>query len=288
MKTKPRRKWRTAAGPLIVGAVAAMALFAKTVLLHAEDEVEIKLLANPGQLGDAKEKFGLNGKAPNIHSVAFFDTKDLDLINQKFSPDGKEVSLILRIRAKDGKKWESTVKLRSEKELDGKYQSDESNHAKREGDWVIGAKEKSVESYSIEHEEKDQNNPLQAALDEKKDKKVEVKKAFKKHQEDLVAENTNSKFDWDHLKRFGPVDNIEIWKDQKVDGLTYPITIEHWELPKREGRVPRTLLEYSIKVPRAKAKDASKDFKEFLAKKQLGEDSTGETKTRAVLNHFKD
>jgi hypothetical protein len=133
---------------------------------------------------------------------------------------------------------------------------------------------------------------MSCSITDKEQEKQEIKKAnaggkvkriFSKRQRKAL-EGAVGKIDWQALRPYGPVTNIQVWKNIKAPSAPN-LTVERWELPARASKPARVLFEVSAKMPLAEEGKASKDIAELVGLPDSDQES--ETKTRVVLEHFK-
>jgi len=226
-----------------------------------EPTVEIKCLVPEAGIADLFRRLDLESKKSIKRVVCFFDTESLSLFQH--TP-----KLILRARYDSSGGADTTVKVR-----EGEMRAE---NIECEFDEVIG-KEK-VESCSLT--EKD---PAKSQI-KKANRGNKIKKIFSKEQRALLEKSFDS-LDWETLKPYGPVKDIEVWKKIKMsDGPD--LTVERWELPPLSDRPKRIIFEVSTKVPLAKEATTSKWIAELVGS-AASNDQESETKTRIVLEHFK-
>ena len=93
-------------------------------------------------------------------------------------------------------------------------------------------------------------------------------------------------FRWDSLRRYGPAES-RVWRQQwKLHGFPENVTVELWHLAK-DGRT-QDMLEVSASAKaetEAQAQELAWKFFAAARAAGLGE-STGQTKTRMVLDFF--
>jgi hypothetical protein len=222
--------------------------------------VEIKCLLTEEKAAEFSSKVNLKSRVPFTRVVCFFDTESLSLF-------GHEPKVILRSRYDSLNETDTTVKVRDgeEKVID----------AQCEFDKVLG-KER-IMSCSVTDKEQEKRQIKKANAGGK------VKKIFSKRQRKAL-EGTVGEVDWRALRPYGPVRNIQVWKNIKVPGAPN-LTVERWELPARASKPARVLFEVSAKVPLPEEGKASEEIAELVG--VPGNDQESETKTRIVLEHFK-
>ncbi len=250
----------------LIRAVLVFAFCLSPILASAKTKatdseiVEVKCLVPEDKIADVSGKLGLASKPPKkIRVVCFFDTASMALFNHI-------PKLILRSRY-DSSETDTTVKVRG-----GKVSEE---GVECEFDRVCGRDRTEACSVNDEDQKKGEIKTANRGTD--------VKKIFSKKQE-AVAESVFGKLKWDELKPFGPVKNVQIWKDIAVPGGE-PVTVERWELPARPGKPARVLFEVSAKVSFDKEAQTLKQIEELVgaAKSETGE---SEAKTGIVLEHF--
>ena len=229
---------------------------------------EIKLFVTPANTEQAIAALKLDASKAVEQTVCFFDTADGALESQ---------NLILRARQKDAEPGESTVKLRA---IAGTTHLSEAERAIRpEQDWTHESSptlSRSMDWASIET-----GLVTRIATGEGK-----VRELFNADQQNLVMARMRD-FNWESLKRYGPV-MAQVWREHRtLDGFKEKVTIEHWHLEK-DGR-SLEVLEISAKAKadtEAHAQALAKQFFEAAKAAGLGEPS-GQTKTKQVLEFFK-
>lgn len=230
---------------------------------------EIKLFVTVSDIDQALKVLNLDEADAVRQTVCFFETADGAL-------EARHV--ILRARQKNGKLGDSTVKIRVDQ----------------------GASAPLTEAEMAITPEQDWTNEAEASLSRSKDKKrlpmglvpqvaagdAGITEIFGKKQKKLVAARMGE-FDWNTLKRYGPVET-EVWREyRQFDGFPEKVTIERWHLQK-DGKTLE-ILEVSTKTIAETEEQAKAMAKQFFGAARaagLGEPS-GQTKTRMVLDFFK-
>jgi hypothetical protein len=258
----------------VPGTLLAMCLvFLGGAISRAEPAVfarknEIKLYVTPENAEQALAVLKLDENRAYRQMVCFFDTANGALEAQ---------SLILRARQKDGEPGQSTVKLRA---IGAVEELSEAERAiQPEQDWI--GEDGPMLSRSVDYEPI--ANGLVAKVAAGDGKVVEL---FNEQQQKLVMARMKD-FNWESLRRFGPVE-AKVWKQQrKLEGFKEKVTIEIWHLEK-DGRT-LNVLEISATAKAATEEQAQALAKQFFGAAKaagLGE-PTGQTKTRKVLEFFK-
>lgn len=229
---------------------------------------EIKLYVTPGNVEQVLGVLKLDEKLAYRQTVCFFDTADGAL---------EARGLILRARQKDGGPGESTVKLRA---IEGAGElSDAERAIQPEQDWT--REDGPTLSRSVDHEAITEGLVARAAAGEGR-----VIELFNDQQQKLVMARMKD-FNWESLRRYGPVE-AKVWKQQrKLEGFREKVTIEIWSLEK-DGRTLK-VLEVSANAKAETDEQAQALAQQFFGAAKaagLGEPS-GQTKTRQVLEFFK-
>jgi len=227
-----------------------------------EERVEIKCLVPENKIADVCKNLSLDAEHPTeTRVVCFYDTSSNTLFEHM-------PRVILRSRyATDGTNADTTVKIRGAK-LKGA-------DVECESDRVIG--KLPAESCSLT----DKKQPLDEI--KKANEGKGVKEIFNHDQEAFVKE-ANIDVDWKSLVPFGPVESVKVWKNVSAEGLE-KVTVERWELPERDGKPKRVLLEVSTKVPVSQESEATAALSKALGITGA-EDQQAETKTKIVIDHF--
>jgi hypothetical protein len=223
--------------------------------------VEVKITAQVNDEDLVRAALERSGEEPQHRRVYFFDTPELDLF---------EGGVVLRARAIEGDTNDSTVKLRpvDPTALDEAW--------KRKKD------------FEIELDSVGDNTICSAKLsaDQRRDEIDEVaagtrplRKLFSEEQERLITEHAPRAIAWDELSVLGPIE-VRKWKIDPED-FKDEIVAEEWTLPDGSD-----LIELSIKVDPARARQAGKDFMAFLEARGFDTEGDQQTKTRAALQFF--
>lgn len=227
------------------------------------DGVEIKAMIAVADHARAVSTLSLTPKKASQRSIYFYDEPSLALF---------DAGLILRARkVKDGAD-DSTVKMRPLVAADV-----DSSWFKLPG-WKCEADvtaQKTIASCSLSVTQD------QGEIDDVATNKRTIDKLFSGDQEDFASGYSEKAPVWSKLRVLGPVAS-EVWKVSSSK-LSVPLTVERWTLP--DGTV---LLEVSVKTTTKKTASVQAELDTFLAKKKLGVDTAGETKTRAVLEYYAD
>lgn len=228
---------------------------------------EIKLFVTAANAAQAMRALKLEERPFTQQTVCFFDTGDRAL---------EASHLILRARQKGDGPGQSTVKLRA---VDGTTElSDAERSLQPEQDWTS----ESAPALSRSLDDSTLATGLVPAVSAGNG---DVAALFNEAQRKLVTARVKN-FRWDRLKRYGPAET-RVWRQQwKLQGFPASVTVELWHLEKR-GRT-QDVLEVSASV-KAKTEAQAQEFarKFFAAAKAAGlGESTGQTKTRMVLDFF--
>lgn len=229
---------------------------------------EIKLFVTPANTDGALAALKLDEKLAVRQSVCFFDTPEGELEAQ---------GLILRARQKDGEPGQSTVKLRA---VDATAELSEAERAiQPEQDWT--RVDAPTLSRSLDYGPIAQGLVGKVAAGEGK-----VVELFDEQQQKLVTARMKD-FNWESLRRYGPVE-AKVWRQQrKLEGFKEKVTVEIWRLEK-DGRTLE-VLEVSANAKADTEEQAQALAKQFFGAAEaagLGEPA-GQTKTRKVLEFFK-
>ncbi len=229
---------------------------------------EIKLFVTPANTEQAIAALKLDESKAVEQTVCFFDTADGALESH---------NLILRARQKGSELGESTVKLRAIAETTNLSEAERA--IRPEQDWTHEAGptlSRSMDWTSIET-----GLVNRIATGEGK-----VRELFNVDQQSLVMARMKD-FNWESLKRYGPV-QARVWREHRtLAGFHEKVTIERWRL-EQDGRTLE-ILEISAKAKADTEEQAQVLAKQFFGAAKaagLGEPS-GQTKTTQVLEFFK-
>jgi hypothetical protein len=245
---------------------AALGLAATLTAPAVAEEVEIKFVVRAEQVAAALEAF------PTAHAevrdIYFVETDDQELAAK---------NLILRLRAKPGKKDDSTVKLRGEAAVGVSQEEfplgdNGDTETKLESDRVLGGS--TARSFSLTTK----LNPGEVAALVKGDRKLE--QLFPPAQKKFLLRFASG-LDWSKARWLGPV-KTEKWAC-RIPGFAPEVTAELWTLPRG---TPSQLLEFSLKVDTAEAAAAADELTAALARKGLTLAEKPDSKTRFVLGRL--
>ena len=230
---------------------------------------EIKLFVMVGDVDQALKVLKLDEADAVQQEVCFFETADGEL---------EAHQVILRARQKDAKAGDSTVKIRVAEGTNGEL-SVEELAITPEQDWT--QEDRPSLSRSLDDRKLPTGLVPRVAAGE-----GSIVELFNKNQQKLLAARMKD-FQWDSLKRYGPVET-RVWREYRTfDGFQEKVTIERWHLEK-DGR-SLEILEVSAKTKAETEEQALAMAKQFFGAAKaagLGEPS-GQTKTRMVLDFFK-
>jgi len=223
--------------------------------LSGDSATEIKVQIDPGEIG----KLGLSESDGEARDVSFYDTTDLDLLD-----DG----VILRSRRVIGSSDDdTTVKLRplSIKSVDPSFIGE--TGFKCELDKNVGKAAVSSCSLTKNEPEKD---ILSVGAGTSSPKSL-----FSSSQEDFLGSHGKN-IAWSTLRVLGPID-ARVWK---IDPKNWKseLTVERWIVPGGS-----TSVEVSLKTRWANHATEEKRLVDWLAARGVKPSSQQETKTRAAL-----
>ncbi|HEV2841527.1 MAG TPA: hypothetical protein VGW39_09405 [Chthoniobacterales bacterium] len=234
---------------------------------------EIKLFVADAKVDEAKkrvqEEFPTGTPPPKKHQIYFFDTKSLELYGNTSGP------VILRARQKEGKKPQSTVKVRRDKrdpDLEKKL-ADISSELEIETESIAGKKGPPGISYALDAKPGKELSELDNAGSDK------IAGWFSDKQREFL-EAAGVKVDWEKLKVFGRIE-ADVWEWQEQDKrVDAEVTAELWRLGTRQ------VFELSCKKPGGNAAQQLDSFVAFFKDHHILAVENPDSKTKQALDHF--
>lgn len=252
-------------------ALFGLALVVSTTALAQEPKAEIKLFSADDEIGAAMKRIQENFApgTPKKHQIYFFDTRELELFGNTGGP------VILRARQKEGKKPQSTVKIRREKRdpnLEKKL-IEISSELEIETEAIAGTNGPPGISYALDEKIERPLSELEGAGRDK------IADCFSPKQKKFL-EAAGVTVDWGKLKVFGRIDaDVRLWKenDKRVDT---DVTAELWQLGARQ------IFELSCKKPGGNLERQIADFVDFFKGHNILAVENPQSKTKQALDYF--
>jgi hypothetical protein len=236
------------------------------------DAVEIKVTVAAAMADRARREFGLADTRGRHRRIYFCEDVCGDA-GRRGLPllDG---GIVLRLRANDGERDDSTVKLRPARRSGIgadwlRLRKDGDEEFRMEADWA-GERKVLAASLTAEHGERTVADLMAG--------RRSLRRLFSDRQERYLRDCGDLVVDLDRLSVLGPV-RATRWT---LPAGGFAVTAERWQLP-AGGPDGLDLLELSIRVEPAGAEIAQVSFEAMLRRHGVEPDVAQETKTRRVL-----
>jgi glutaredoxin 2 len=249
--------------------MATQTLFVSPEDFKNLDSVEIKMTLADKHKPIIRELLS-QALTPQKLWIYFFDTTDLQLFNNH--------QTILRVRSKDNKEDDSTVKLRKvEPSWTFSEWRDTKGEFKVEGDWVADKIIRSA-SFSFVREE--------GIIEKVAAGRESIDKLFSKEQEKFLEKAISTIVNFSTLKVLGPIE-VYKWK-KKISDLDEELCLEYWQLENAKDVLQdkQEILELSVKATLDNSRQIWKQFNQFLEKHGIDLGGEQAPKTRTALEFF--
>jgi hypothetical protein len=236
------------------------------------DNVEIKATVDGTHVGAGIQAFGLSAEGRNRRIYFCEDVSPVAPLATPLLDSG----VVIRLRENDGRKDDSTIKLRpcrGSQLADPWFRSATGDsHIRVEIDWA-GTRRVLAASFEVEL--------ARGAIAAARDSQDPLGDLLVDEQRRFLADCSNARINIDALTVLPPVIGTR-WRSQTAPpDPAFEIVAERWTVTDA-----MTFLEFSIRVPMGEADRAKREFEKLLFDRGLRVEAAQETKTKRVLEHL--